>query len=673
MTTTVLPSVCPLDCPDTCSLETTVEDGRLTKVRGSNSNPFSNGTICAKVARYPDLVYSDDRIASPMLRTGRRGGEFESVNWERALSVIHERFSDVVNEHGPQAIVPFNYAGPHGVLAGSSMDARFFNRLGASQLWRTPLCGGIKSEAFAGTFGRVPCMRPDDVHHARLIIVWGLNVTASQLHLMDEIRKARKSGARLVIIDPRRIPVARHADMHLSIYPGTDVLLGFALAAELERIGGFDQAFIDAHVDGADAYMAQAREVTVERAAVECRLDADNIRKLARWYKDTSPAVVCPGNGAERNRNGGSNLRAAFALPALCGKFGVLGGGVLQGAGASFPSTPARLERPELMPEGTRTLNILDMGRHLNDVSMSPPIKALFTYNHNPLVVHPEQNLMRRGLMREDLFHVVCDVVMTDTAKLADVVLPACTHFEHNELFKAYGTHYLQRARPVIEPLGDALPNTEIFRRLATVFGFRDPAFKATDAELMDDALDLEDPRLGGVRPSELPLDKATLMTFDGENAQLFKSTEPQTPSGKIELVSTYLSEKYDAPLPKFTPLPGKFPLLLITPGSEHRTSSTFGGLRWSTDVSVDMHPEDAFARALSDGQQVRIYNDLGEVFARLRITDEVTAGVASSLKGLWMRTAANGQTVSALAPATKADICEGACYNDAEVEIEAA
>ena len=313
---TVLPSVCPLDCPDTCSLEVTVDDGRLTKVRGSNANPFSAGTICAKVARFPELVYSDDRIATPLRRRGGRGADFEPVSWDDALDIIHTRFSSVIDEYGPQAVVPFNYAGPHGVLAGASMDARFFNRLGASQMWRPPLCGGIKSEAYAGTFGRVPSMRPDDVHHARLIIVWGLNVTASQLHLMGQIRKARKAGARLVVIDPRRIPVTRNADMHLAIRPGTDVLLGFALAAELERIGAFDQTFIDQHVAGADAYMAEARKVSVEQAAAECGLDADDLRTLALWYKDTSPAVICPGNGPERNRNGGSNLRAAFALPA---------------------------------------------------------------------------------------------------------------------------------------------------------------------------------------------------------------------------------------------------------------------------------------------------------------------------------------------------------------------
>ena len=609
-----------------------------------------------------------------MIRTGARGdGRFRSIGWDEALDVIHDRFQRIISAHGPQAITPFNYAGPHGVLAVGSMDLRFFNRLGASQLWRTPLCAGIKSEAFTATFGPTPCMRPDDVHHAKLIIVWGLNVTASQLHLMSEIRVAMRGGTRLVVIDPRRTPVARRAHMHLALTPGTDVLLGFALAAELERIGGIDREFVDANVKGADAFMERARNVTIEHAAAECGLDPAAIRELAVWYRDSSPAVICPGNGPERNRNGGSGLRAAFALPALAGKFGILGGGLLQGASSSFPFTGDRLTRPDLIPAGTRTLNIIDMGRHLNDPDLDPPIKAVFIYNHNPLVVHPEQNVMRRGLERDDLCSVVCDLVMTDTARIADVVLPACSHFEHDELFKAYGAHYLQRAQPVIAPVGEALPNTEIFRRLASRFGFTEPALRASDVELMDDALDAEDPRLGGTKPSELPLDKAVPMRFDGADAVLYRTTFPQTPSGKLELESTYLDEKYGAPLPDWRPLESEFPLVLISPGSEHRTSSTFGGLGWSNDPVIEVHPHDASARGLSDGSTVRVWNEMGEVFLELRITDVVPPGVVSSLKGLWMRTTRNGQTVSALAPATKADLSEGACYNDARVEIDAA
>jgi anaerobic selenocysteine-containing dehydrogenase len=396
------------------------------------------------------------------------------------------------------------------------------------------------------------------------------------------------------------------------------------------------------------------------------------IRQLAEMYKTISPAVICPGNGPERNQNGGSGLRAVFALPALAGKFGVVGGGLLQGASASFPKTPARLQREEFIPPGTRTLNIVTIGRDLLDPNLAPPIKGLFIYNHNPVIVHPDQNRMKRGLTREDLFTVVCDVVRTDSVRYADVVLPASSHFEYADLYAAYGHHYLQRAEPVIPPVGESLPNTEIFRRLARRFSFSGPAFEASDAELMDEALAPDDARLQGMRPSQVPVDQPLPMRFDGEDAVLFRTTFPKTPSGKIELRSSHLERAYGQPLPGYRPVVSSYPLALISPGSDRRTTSTFGGLRYSDDVWLDMHPEDAQARHLTAGMQVRVWNDLGEVHLRLRITEDVRPGVVCSLKGAWLRTSDNGQTVSALAPSHYADLCEGACYNDARVEVAA-
>jgi anaerobic selenocysteine-containing dehydrogenase len=296
----------------------------------------------------------------------------------------------------------------------------------------------------------------------------------------------------------------------------------------------------------------------------------------------------------------------------------------------------------------------------------------LFIYNHNPVIVHPDQNRMKQALLREDLFTVVSDIVMTDSAAYADVVLPACSHFEHAELYPAYGQHFLQRAEAVIPPVGEALPNTEIFRRLAARFGFHEPEFRATDAELMDEALALDDLRLNGLRPSQLPTDQALLMTFEGEDAMLFKTTFPRTPSGKIELQSEYLERMYGQPLPTFRPVESPYPLTLITPSSDRRTTSTFGGLSYSDQVWLDIHPQDAEARQVADGMLVRVWNELGEVFLPARVTDAICPGVVSSDKGAWFRTSPNGQTVSALAPGHTADLSEGACYNDARVEVEA-
>jgi anaerobic selenocysteine-containing dehydrogenase len=363
-----------------------------------------------------------------------------------------------------------------------------------------------------------------------------------------------------------------------------------------------------------------------------------------------------------------------FALPALAGKFGVEGGGLVNGAGFSFPKTPARLQRPDFVPPGTRTLNIIDVGRHLLDPKLSPPLKGLFIYNHNPIIVHPDQNLLRRGMERQDLFIAGADVVMTDSMAWCDVVLPACSHFEHDDLFAAYGTHWLQRAERVIPPQGEALPNTEIFRRLAARFGFTDPAFTATDAELMDDAVDPADPRLGGMRPRALPTDRALAMKVAGADAVMFRNVFPKTASGKVELASSYLDKKYGARLPSYRPFTSAMPLILITPASDRRTTSTFGGTRANDGTPpLEMHPDDARARGLHDGDRVRVWNELGEVRLPLKISEGVPRGVVSSLKGAWFRSSDNMQTVSALAPAHHADISEGACYNDARVEVAAA
>jgi anaerobic selenocysteine-containing dehydrogenase len=669
------PSVCPLDCPDTCSLTVTVEDDRIVAIRGSHANPYTGGVLCAKVPEaYPAFVHGAGRLRTPLQRVGDRGtGRFERITWDQALDLIHARFTAIIAAHGPQAILPLNYAGPHGMLAGGSMDLRFFHTLGASLLDRRPLCGGIRTEAWVGTFGPVPGIRPEQLAHARLVVAWGNNVTWSNLHLMPLVNHARKAGARLVVVDPKRTVIARQADLHIALRPGTDVVLAWAVAAELERRGGIDRAFVERHVAGFDEFMALARRFSVDEAARICGVNAADVRTLAEWYGAASPAAISVGNGLERNQNGGSGIRAVFALPALAGKFGVPGGGLVNGASFAFPKTPQRLARPDLVPVGTRTLNIIDVGRHLLDASLAPPIKAVFVYNHNPIVVHPDQNRLRRGLERADLFVVGADVVMTDSLRYADVVLPAASHFEHADLYPAYGQHWLQRAEPVIAPQGEALPNTEIFRRLAARFGFTDPIFRASDAELMDDALDAADPRLGGVRPHALATDRALAMTVGGEDAILFRNVLPKTPSGKVELASAYLEKKYGARLPTWRPVESRYPLALISPASDRRITSTFGGLHVADGPPpLEMHADDARARGLHDGMRVRVWNDLGEIRLSLRISDALPRGVVCTLKGAWLATSDNGQTVSALCPAHHADISEGACFNDARVEVGA-
>lgn len=671
-------SVCTFDCPDTCSLTVNVDDGRIVKVRGSDALPYTAGVICTKVARdMTAFVHGPGRLLYPLRRTGAKGvGEFARISWDEALDEVYDRVSEVIRRWGPQAVAPFNYAGPHGFLAGDSMSARFFHKLGTSLVYRRSLCGGVRSEAWAGTYGAVPGVPPEFAEHARLNVVWGNNATVSNLHLVREVRKAKRRGGRLVVIDPLRTKIAEQADLHLQLLPGTDVLLAWAVAAEWERTGALNRVFIADNVLGFDEFMARARAWPIARAAEACGVPEAQILTLAEWMAEAEPLVLSVGNGLERGRNGGSGIRAAIALPALLGRFGN-GSGIVLGAGNAFAKTPAKLQRPELAPAGTRTLNLIDFGRHLVEDDIAPPLRAVFIYNHNPIVVHPDQNRLRRGLARNEVFSVGIDVSMTESMAHCDIVLPAATHFEYADLYGSYGHHWLQRAEPVLPPQGESLPNTEIFRRLAARFCFDEPCFTASDAELMDEAVDPADPRLGGLRPSAIPTTGAVAMSApDSKPAVLFENLRPGTPSGKVELKSESLAQRWGAGAlyPEWRDGADGHPLMLISPASDKRISSSLGGLAGSRKAPpLLMHPKDAAARGLAGGE-VRVWNERGEVYLPLRITDAVPPGVVASEKGAWLSTSRTGQTISALVSADmRADIAEGACFNDTRVEIAAA
>ncbi|HEY3848645.1 MAG TPA: molybdopterin-dependent oxidoreductase [Acetobacteraceae bacterium] len=677
MDTEERPSVCTFDCPDTCSLSVTVEAEQIVKVRGSEAMPFTGGVICNKVAQdMAAFVHGPLRLLHPLRRIGPKGeGKFERISWGAALDEIHARTTAVIDRWGRQAVTPLNYAGPHGLLSCDSMSLRFFHKLGASLVYRRSLCGGVRSEAWAGTYGAVPGCPPEHAEHAQLNVVWGNNATVANLHLVRSVRRAMRKGGKLVVVDPLRTKIAAQADMHVALLPGTDTLLAWSLAAELERAGAFDAAFIAEHVLGAEEFMARAREWPAARAAQACGVPEAQILTSARWMAEADPLVLAPGNGLERGRNGGSGIRAAIALPALLGKLGN-GSGIVLGAGNSFPKTMARLQRPDLVPPGTRTLNLIDIGRHLESDDLDPPLRAVFIYNHNPVVVHPDQNRMRRGLQREEIFTVGIDVTMTESMALCDIVLPAATSFECADLYGSYGHHWLQRAEPVIAPQGESLPNTEVFRRLAARFGFDEPCFQATDAELMDEAVDPNDPRLGGVRPSKISTARAQRMSgAGGAELVLFENVFPATPSGKVELVSDALAQRWgaEARIAGWRGQQSPLPLMLISPASDKRISSTLGGLDGSLrPPKLLMHPMDATARGLQSGVEVRLWNDRGEVVLPLEVSDAVRPGVVSSEKGAWLSTSRTGQTISALVSADmRADLAEGACFNDTRVEVE--
>lgn len=671
----IKPSVCPLDCPDTCSLQVSVEDGKISKVRGSRANPYTAGAICDKVAKYyPEFVHGALRLRQPLRRVGPPGSdEFEPIEWQRALELIAERTRQAIAEFGPQTVLPFNYAGPHGQLAVASMDRRFFHRLGASLLDRGPLCGGVRGAAYTSLFGNAPGMPPEQAAEANLVAVWGNNVTVSNLHLARIIKQAREQGARLVVIDPKRTRIAEQAHLYLQIEPGTDVVLALAVAAEIERREKLDRVFIDRWVSGFDAFMQEARRYSLEQASQLCKVPLEAIVELVDSYCEADKLAVSIGNGIERGKSGGSGLRAIMSISALLGQFGRRGCGVMAKPGFAFPTTPRSLQRDDLVPAGTRMLNIVDVGRHLLQDDLEPPIRAVFIYNHNPVATHPGQNRMMRALSRDEIFKVGIDVVMTDSMRYCDVVLPAASHFEFDDIYTAYGHAYLQRAEPVIPPLGESLPNTEIFRRLAKAFEFDDAMFDDSDVELMDAALDVDDPRLQGFRPSQLPLDRALLMgNLQQQELIMCDTVTPATDSGRIELFCQDLEDRFGYGVPRYEPVTRNHPFTIVSPSSSKRTNATFGGDPASRGPEiVEIHPHDAAAHFVSDQDLVEVSNERGRVVLRAQLSDAVAPGVLYSPKGSWLASSASGQTINALIDAElKTDIVEGACYNETFVSL---
>ena len=673
----VRPAVCPLDCPDTCSLSVTVQDEKIVAIRGSKANPYTDNAICSKVARfYPDFVHGKQRLKYPMQRVGKRGAdEFKRISWQQALDLIYTGFSNAIDRYGSESLLGFNYAGPHGELAAGSLDRRFFNKLGASQLDRGPLCGGVRGGAYSSLFGSSPGMPPEQAEAADLIVIWGNNATVSNLHFARVVAKAQKNNCKVVVIDPKRIRIAERADLYLPIKPGTDVVLAMALAAEIERRGGLNHAFIEKWVEGAEEYLAQARTYSRDDVENRCGLDLALFDALADYYLQATTVAVSIGNGIERGKSGGSGLRAAMALQALTGNFGKTGAGVIAKPGFAFPRSSARLEGSALIPEGTRTLNIVDIGKLLLDESLDPPIKAMMIYNHNPIATHPDQQRMQQALSQESVFIAGCDVVMTDSMRYCDVILPAASVFEIDDIYGSYGHNYLQRAEAVIPLVGEALPNTEIFRRLATRFGLSDEGFALSDKQLMDQAFVDNDPRLAGYKPSELPVNTALIMnTEQGKPTIMCDTVLPDTPSGKIQLFDAELQAKYGYGLPRYEALDSSddFPYMIISPSSDDRTNATFGGCVESlVTQTVEIHPDDASIAGVLTGDAVRVWNDRGEVNFIVEVTDKVKQGVLYTPKGAWQATSKNGQTVNALMSAdARTDIMQGACYNDTFVAL---
>jgi len=634
----------------------------VTAIDGTADNPVTGGYICAKVRRFAERQYGADRVLHPAIRTGRKGDAvFRQATWDEALSLVTQRLEETRARWGGEAILPYYYGGSNGLLTQEVADARLFRRLGASRLART-VCAAPTGAVFRACYGRMPSVAYQDFAEAKCIVLWGANPSASSIHLVPYIREAQRRGATLVVVDPRTTPLARQADVHLAVRPGTDLPVALAIHRMLFEESRAATAFLDAHTRGADRLRAAAREWTFERAAEVAGVAAADLRRAAELYAGASPALLRCGWGQERNRNGGSATLAILSLPAVAGKFGVRGGGYTMNNGGAWGLDNTWIGADE---PSTRLVNMNHLGRALLEYD-DPPIAALFVYNANPLATVPDQRRILRGLERDDLFTVVFEQVMTDTARYADVVLPATTFLEHYDIAKGYGPISLRMVRPVVEPAGQARSNADVFTDLARRLDMAAPGDGSDELEEMLHVLGRLPDELG----RGLGEHGAAAPPWDGRPVQ-FADVWPGTPDRRADLYPDTLAAEVPGGLYAYRhdPATPDFPLALISPASERSVSSTLAELP-RPDVRLLMHPDDATARGLVDGDAVRIFNALGEVRCGIRVGAWVRPGTVSLPKGLWRRHTANGFTGTALVPDELTDIAGGACFNDARVQV---
>ena len=655
-------TACPLDCPDACTLDVTVRGGRVTKIDGSKENHITDGYICAKVRRFHERVYGDDRLLYPAIRRGAKGaGQFKRVTWEDALDAIAEKFMAARNGEGAETILPLCYGGSNGFLTQDYADAILFRRFGTSRLLRT-VCAAPTGAANLGLYGKMASVSYEDYPDAKMIIVWGVNPSVSGIHLMPYLKQARDNGAFVVVVDPRATTIARQADVHLAVRPGTDLPVALAIHRYLFEEGHASQAFLDEHTSGAAELREKAKPWTFERAAEVSGVDASLLRQIAERYAKTSPALVKCGWGLERNRNGGSAAAAVLALAAVAGKFGVRGGGFSMSNSATWD-----IERTWLTDQEppTRAVNMNKVGRILTEPEGSP-VNVLFVYNCNPVAILPDQRRVIRGLEREDLFTVVFDQVMTDTAMYADIVLPATTFLEHYDFARGYGPVTLQLGKPVIDAVGESRSNTDVFMDLARRLDLTIDGDPTDDLEAMLSVLGNLPQQVGdGLRDrwkAEPP--------YGGRPVQ-FVDVFPKTQDRKVHLFPPELDKQAPLGLYGYQPDPAtdEFPLVLISPASDRTISSTLGELP-RPEVRLEMHPDDAAKRGIEEGDSLRVWNALGEMQIKAHLTPLVKAGIVTMPKGVWRRNTANGYTSNALTPDTLTDLGGGACFNDARVEV---
>ncbi len=759
----VVHAACPHDCPDACGVLITVEDGQATKIQGDPEHPVTRGFLCAKVAKYLDRVYSPDRVLYPMRRIAAKGpvvgaadvGEgatvqrsfaepdrvpspslgtgsdpvphnlkphqetWQRISWDEALDEIAARFHAIAAEFGSEAILPYSYGGTLGALNGASMDRRFFHRLGASQLDRT-ICSAAGEAGLKSVLGVKLGTEPEQFRHSKYIIAWASNIHGNNVHLWPFIAEARRNGAKLVVIDPYRTRTAQCADWYLPINPGTDAALALGLMHVIIGENLHDADYVAKYTLGFEQLRDKVKEYPPERVAQWTGIAAGDIRKLAREYATVRPSVIRLNYGVQRSEGGGMATRAIAMLPCILGSWKEVGGGLQMSVSGAVDLNTEALKRPDLMKKAlgreARTINMVELGRVLNTLN-NPPVKALFVYNSNPASVCPEHNEVVRGLLRTDLFTVVHEQFFTDTTDYADILLPATTFFEHKDLQKAYGHYYLQVSNQAIAPLGECRPNVEVFRALAQRMGFDEDCFRESVDEMIDVALDSEDPWLAGISRerlergqvrlnfaasgSRLPVSGAELPSAGQPSAAVSTRTAPseaistqpepflpfacgafRTPSGKAELYSGAVKEMGLDPVADFTP-PGEsrhgkrsnaLPLELLARKADNFLNSTFSNVPSIQEMEepglLEISAADARARGIANGDKVRVFNRRGDILLKARVDGKVQPGVVSARLN-WAKMTSGFQSINALTSEKLTDMGNSATFYSVLVEVE--
>ena len=676
MTSSVL-GACPHDCPDTCSLLTTVQDGVAIKVQGNPNHPLTDGVLCTKVSRYTERTYHPDRVLYPMKRVGPKGsGQFQQVSWDAALSDIATHLNAIADKH-PERILPYSYAGTMGMVQGESIAMRFFNLLGAAKLDRT-ICSSAGGEALAQTFGSKVGMKVQHFAESKLILIWGSNVITSSVHFWRIAQEAKRHGAKLVCIDPRRTETADKCDVHLALNPGTDAALALALMHELITHDWLDHDYIQNHTVGFEALRERALQWPPERAGEVCGLKAEDIRQLAHDYAHTKPAAIRLNYGVQRSRGGGNAVRAVACLPALTGAWRHRAGGVVLSASGHALHNGVALQRPDLHTHATAPLiNMSTIGDALNTQGL---VEALVVYNSNPVAVAPESAKVVKGFAREDLFTVVLEHFMTDTADHADYVLPATTQLEHWDIHNSYGHTDMVLNRPAIAPMGEAKTNTQIFRELASRMGMDNPLLQEDDESLC--RLALQNPR---------NLQSAAPVTWDAllkdgfahwpvADAPFAQGGFP-TASGKCEFFSERLAAQGLDGLPDYLPnyepanAQATYPLAMISPPARNFLNSSFVNVKSLRDMEgeplLEIHPDDAATRQVKDGAIVRVFNDRGSYQCKAQISTRAQVGMVVGLGIWWRKLGTDGKNVNELTSQRLTDMGRAPVFYDCAVQVE--